>query len=459
MAAAQSTGFGGPTRYDAAVSRALLVLTLLLVLSPMAWAADLEVELGWGGGIRQDRWNVAHATFSHEADAARADIEWYVPRPGREAMVLRQAVTVQRRPTTVAALLPIGPHPRVIHARLIDEDGRTLAAWPEEQRTAVEVEPSVMVGLVGIAGDAPVPDDVRNLRLPWERLPRHPLGYDALDRLVLPRLDVGRLDYQQQQAIAAWVRGGGVMVMWLGPETLPEAEASPLVQMLANFLPIERGVTSEGASVVKLAGEPAESAVTSIDIGGGRIDFLHVDPTQVPVRLPVEETVAATHPPVPAGVPSQENPIKASWLLVLLLVGPVDALLVRRGRSNVTRLLTYVTSGTFVIALLLAFGDLGDDGWIAEVNVAEEAGVEYATAAVLRRRIGTTSEEDALMPITPPVYWRLAADVDQEGDWREVPALLLPDGIVAPVIGHGVVVEATRYQSSSAAMPAAAESQ
>src|SRR5207249_5203177 len=62
------------------------------------------------------------------------------------------------------------------------------------------------------------------------RLPAVPVGYQALDLLILNQPDLNRIDLDQQHAIIDWVRGGGTLLMWPGPEPLPDT--GPIIEML-----------------------------------------------------------------------------------------------------------------------------------------------------------------------------------------------------------------------------------
>ena len=65
-------------------------------------------------------------------------------------------------------------------------------------------------------------------------LPGVPIGYDALDLLVLNELDFAAVDAEQQAAIVSWVKEGGTLLLWPGPDPVPES--SPLAGYLTSTL-------------------------------------------------------------------------------------------------------------------------------------------------------------------------------------------------------------------------------
>jgi hypothetical protein len=72
-----------------------------------------------------------------------------------------------------------------------------------------------------------------------DRLPDAPVGYDALDLLVLQRADLNRIDRDRQQAIADWVRTGGCLLV------IPPDEPLPADGPLVGVLPCKVGATTE----------------------------------------------------------------------------------------------------------------------------------------------------------------------------------------------------------------------
>src|SRR5262249_54490363 len=61
-------------------------------------------------------------------------------------------------------------------------------------------------------------------------LPSVPIGYDALDLLILNAPDFSRFDADKQKAIVQWVQSGGILLFWPGTSPLPNS--SPLLEAL-----------------------------------------------------------------------------------------------------------------------------------------------------------------------------------------------------------------------------------
>ena len=270
---------------------ALLFLTILATPAPAA----VEVALGWGGQLRPGRWNVASVTASRPETGA-AVLEWYVPQPGRAALVLRQPVTLSPTPRTFRALLPIAGDLEALHLTVRDATtGETIGFWPPEpiesgayrDRLAVERRP-----LVGTSGE---PESLGEFGayLDPALVPNDPAGFDALDRLALARPE---LEPDQEAAVAAWVRAGGELV--LTPPT-PFDPDSPLARLLG-------------------------------DAGEGRVLAPDDAPPPTP-RLRVIDAATAQVPPIPWRPP-------LAWIAVAFVIGPLDWLALRLAGLRAGRL-------------------------------------------------------------------------------------------------------------------------
>lgn len=428
------TAASASTRFRGVIIGGMRAVLLILLLTSSAIAADIDVELGWGGIVRSDRWTIAHATVEGDG-ASPATIQWYVPRPGRQAMVLRQAVALDNRPQTFAAVLPVGPSPHAVHATLLDEHGRTLAHWPDEPPTAEAFEPRLVDTLVGVAGTGPTPELADAVRIPLERLPQDAIGFDALDALILSRLDLSTLPFEQQQAIATWTRRGGDLWLWLDAAPLPEAERSPLLALMAASLPglpTGRDVRQDGTAYVPLANVDGTPLITSVDVGRGRLNFLHVDPTLLPPdvapAIEVRSNPLPSYPQPPrAVVVEHELPL---WPIVpLALIGPLDWFLNRR-RPAWRRL---AIGGTTLLGLyvLLVTTDLGDEAHRPETATVTASPATLSTIVVYR---GTFADEAV-------AWWRLATTDADGRQWTDVPASLRATGVEIERLEEPAVVE------------------
>ena len=315
-----------------AVVRTLAVAFLLICVTPAAAAVD--VALGWGGQVRPGRWNVAAVTA--DADVPRDVVfEWYVPQPGRSALILRQPATVGPTPRTFLALLPVVGDLEAIHVDVIDAGtGRVLDSWPPGLLRPGAYRDRLAVGegtdarpLIGVSGVGRSLDEDAAY-LPPELVPTTPVGFDALDALLLDEPD---LSPEQEKAVAAWVRAGGELRLHLGGG--PVDPESPLVRLLPA-LP-EGRVEHDGDYYRPLPEVDGFPDVTSFDVGEGVVRFLHVPPDRVDlpaeVRPRVVDDATATVPPTPWRPP-------LAWVAIAFVVGPLDWVFlrltgrVRRGR-------------------------------------------------------------------------------------------------------------------------------
>ena len=362
-------------RYDLAMSRLPRIVppVLFVLVAVSACAADVGVtaRFGWGDRFRPERWTPAYVVARADAPVA-AVIEWYVPRPGREAMVIRQEVTLNPAGATFPAYLPVGPDPAAVHARVSDAaTGRTLGFWPKKPPSptaydAAQVRAPVFVGTSGESPSLRFLDEQTYAvaYLPPRDLPRRAVGYDGLDALMLDRPDVVAMDPAQQRAIAAWVRAGGRLVVWPGINPIPAD--SPLGALLPGRIVdfTTRPVGGKDAPFVRLEGVVDDELVTSVDRGLGRVIFLHAPPD---VLHAAGVAFAPADPrPTPA-VPELDrarvkaaapSPARPGWfwpaLAVAALIGPVDWLVLRQTRRRGRRWAT-LPGWVAVFALLALY--------------------------------------------------------------------------------------------------------
>ncbi len=415
--------------YRICVRRLLLPTLLVLLVAPAAWAdVSLDAELGWGREIRPGRWNPATVTIRAD-EATPAVLEWYVPRPGRQAMVMRLPLTINPRPASFTTFLPLGPDIEAVHARVVDEaTGRTLASWPDAPqagstltRRLVGAEGISGRPLVGVSGPEPT---MRFLEpaavtayLPLEALPKVAIGFDALDVLVLDRAELSTLTVDQQAAIVQWIQTGGVLWLSLGIESLPEADVSPLLALLAESLPglpteREAILLADGsaATYLVLAGVEGRPFFTRATAGKGTIVFMHVDP-----QLLSDEVRAELKPSIRDIVATRDTISVASiekrfappllWLALLAAIGPVEWLVLRlagRESGRVRRRPLWLST--------IAFG---------------------AFVAVVGWRAAVSDERDPPQFETEVQWWTTLGDGRTQGPFRDLHVNVAPTGMTS----------------------------
>jgi hypothetical protein len=227
--------------------RLLLLLTSLALCAP-AGAATLDVELGWAKKVRGGRWTPIFITAS-DSKPRNVTIELDAPHDGANLMRVRQNLTLNPQPVTVALYAPLANY-GIDELSVVLRDAATdkvLARWPDPDGSAL-VEGGAWgrfldanTRLVGVTGEAATlrtlerqlqggPVQITAAYLEPKRLPFAPIGFDSLDLLVLNAPNFDQLGAERQQAIVDWVRGGGCLLLWPGENPVPER--GPLIDAL-----------------------------------------------------------------------------------------------------------------------------------------------------------------------------------------------------------------------------------
>lgn len=164
-------------------------------------------------------------------------------------MTVRESVAVDTKPTTIRLYLPL---PATLDEfTVVARDAQTHRTVGEGRLSSTmtmaasaygPVWQKAVTGLklcIGVSGAAPVPglvhaktsgNDAGVGYLDPLRLPDAAIGYDTLDVLVMNAPDLVRMPKEQQAAISDWVRGGGRMIYWPGPDAVPAG--APLASIL-----------------------------------------------------------------------------------------------------------------------------------------------------------------------------------------------------------------------------------
>lgn len=212
----------------------------MLLLAAAGASADvaLSVDVGFGGAFRIGYWNPLFLMISDAAPRA-VEIEVYSAPPTSSSMLVRQRMTIGPAPTTFPIYLPISQDPDSIAVVVRDlQTQRRVAEWPDPDRTQVPQLVRADDRLIVVSGrgsalraiDGRGGSDATSRFLEPARLPAVAQGYDAVSLLVLNQPDFNRLRAEQQSAIAAWVRGGGSLVMWPAADPIPAS--SPIIEIL-----------------------------------------------------------------------------------------------------------------------------------------------------------------------------------------------------------------------------------
>ena len=453
-------------------------LILLLILSPVAVAkTTLDVETGYGGRFRAGRWSPVFVTV--QSDQPRdADVELHVANASSSVMSIRQTIGVGPAKQTYVLYAPLSMMDDPARVTLYDRDsGKTLAHWPDEgaagnQRFGLGAE---QIGFMAVtSGRSPMmagftrsnvtgPTIVTHLKP--SLLPITPAGYDPLDLLVLNHPDLEAITVEQQQAIVAWVRSGGTLLIWPGPDPLapgPLADALPVTLGDNGTLQLSAGVrraaklgdrfATIGTRTLVPRGKTADlpmlshstSAVAGA-LGLGRIVVLPIDASTLQFgaggdannfwNALLDPLYNVSRGQQQANAYYENNDINASQLALdrigqipgtgqfgfsyvlmmvgamMLLVGPVDYLVLKKlGRQPWTWTTTAGWIGLFTVGALLAGRFLQNgDLHFRTLQIIEQAG---------NRVIG--SDEVAL--VYAPRSATYAVNAPPTSWWQPVPS-------------------------------------
>lgn len=223
----------------------LLLVTVLSCAGTGAWGKiQIGVEAGWGDQYRMGRWMPLFVTLA-DNPARAALLEVSSPYDMNYEVAIRQQIAISPSPATYPLYLPLN---NTTETQLTVRDAASgkilLSASLEDLIHGPGSGRSPYWGptnqtFVGVSGrSATVRRAVGQLHeagcqsgsLEIPRLPAMTVGYDALDALVLDAPDFTAITVAQQQAIADWVRSGGVLIIW--PSADPWPASSPLIDLM-----------------------------------------------------------------------------------------------------------------------------------------------------------------------------------------------------------------------------------
>jgi hypothetical protein len=294
----------------------VFVFLASLVASRSAAAAaapeslSIKVEIGWGDGYRVARWNPVFITLS-DASPRAVLLEVYSAHAGNTSMLVHQRLSIGPVPAVFPIYLPLTQSADETFIVVRDaQSERRLLEWPDETaRQQLFFRNAADAVLIGTSGRGPALQSLQPIlgqfasvrALDPARLPVVATGYDALSVLVLNQPDWNRISAEQQTAIVNWLRAGGRMILWPGPDPVPQV--SPLVNVLparigdnVTFaiaaaqidqaglsnrfarLPGRTLVPADGTTRLPLLGAPDLFAVRG-RVGFGQILLLPVDPS------------------------------------------------------------------------------------------------------------------------------------------------------------------------------------
>ena len=252
---------------------ALAALALLCCCaSPLVAKVQINVDVGWENKFRPGKWTPLFITLQ-ESSPRQVVLEVYSPADRRYALNVRQGLTIGPQPVTVPVYVPLSYRLDETNVTVRDgNSGRRLEnvllsdypAYGNQPGVPQSVAPQDLFVVISgnASGERMLQAQLRHQNISTafvsaNRLPITPVGYESIDLLLLNQPDLSRLNAEQQGAMAAWVRAGGLLV--IVPGTAPAPPAGPLIEILPARLGQIRQLDLDPAAVKK-AGLPARFA-------------------------------------------------------------------------------------------------------------------------------------------------------------------------------------------------------
>lgn len=408
--------------------------------NPPELSAITSAQVGWGGWIRQGRWNLARADVQSSVPVA-AELEWYVPQVSRRSMRIGLEVVLNPATRTIQAVLPVGPSPETVHANLRSTAGsRLLGHWQDAGTPPLPErlvsENAVFVAVAGAGEAFSAVDDPRlTIGVEHERmLPVTEIGFDAFDLLFLDRPNLELLPAGQQQAVLDWLAGGGIVLLQLDLDTLPAA--SPLLGALPA---LPRRVSVPGDTErIALGEEVPQGDVTTVTVGRGRVGILHAplqhfSPEERAALLlefaspgPATPSIGPETPADDAGPPRSPRG-GITLLLLAALVGPVDVVVARLGGRRPPR-------WTLAPSALLAAGGAVLLLLSAQSPDAPAPAFDAIEAPAVVRAVGEPQDVAIALDDAGAAeleqWWRIEGQPRPEGPLLDIPFRQTPTGTV-----------------------------
>lgn len=226
--------------------RILAVVALLALVCGRALAQEtaptMTVAAGFDGYCREGAWCPVYVTLSNQGPDLEAELR-FSERPafgGQLLDVYRRPVTLPNTSRKAYTLFVPADSLSELEVALV-VDGDPVASQSVTVRSLRQA-----VRLYGVVASTPsdlnfladvVPAGAQGAvaHLDLERLPSNPLGWAALDVLVLNDVDTSALETGQRQALETWLAQGGHLIVGGG------AGASQTAAGLGDLLPVTVG--------------------------------------------------------------------------------------------------------------------------------------------------------------------------------------------------------------------------
>ena len=250
---------------------AIAMLLLFCGATPAFAKIKLAADVGWENKFRAGKWSPLFITAQDDSPR-QVILEVYCPTDRRYALNVRQGLAIGPQPVTVPIYVPLSYRLDETAITVRDADsGRRLehlilSDFPAygNQPGPQPISPQDLFILISgnSSGERMLQAQLRHQNVSTSyiapnRLPATPVGYEGIDVLLLNQPELSRLDVEQQGALAAWVRGGGLLVI------VPGVAPAPPTGPIAEILPARLGEIRQldiNPATIKKAGLPARFA-------------------------------------------------------------------------------------------------------------------------------------------------------------------------------------------------------
>lgn len=299
-----------------------LILLILIVPGGVARAGAsvqdtgpvLDVRVGFDGYVQTGTWAPINVTASNDGDNIEGELRVVVQSLGAGRTLYTRPIDLPRgsRKQVTLYIADVSTFGQEISVELVRR-GRVLKTEPEQVQF---IPPTTLLigvlsdspqGLADLALVKPSSGETKVALLTAEDLPAIGEGWRALDVLVIADSDTGKLNAEQQAAMAEWVTSGGRLVLIGGPayqRTLAGVGVlSPITVSSTPTVSVEPLTAAAGepldpqidASALVATGDVAADAQVLVQsenvplliaqpVGQGQVDFLAADPNLEPLR-------------------------------------------------------------------------------------------------------------------------------------------------------------------------------
>ncbi|MBM3832639.1 MAG: hypothetical protein FJ403_05085 [Verrucomicrobia bacterium] len=219
----------------------LLWLCLAAFRAPTAKAElQFDVFLGYDGVVRESAWFPVTCEILNDGPSFNGVVEISVGNL-RSDQVRRIPLELptNTRKRFVVPMFASGGRFFQWNARLVDERGKERAERPSLQPRSLPWEGILLGALPRTFSGMPALPDMRQARtelkplaarLQVEQIPDNPIAFEGLDALYLNSEKALGLSVNQAEALLAWVRGGGHLIVTV--EQLVDVNTTPWLQQL-----------------------------------------------------------------------------------------------------------------------------------------------------------------------------------------------------------------------------------